>query len=127
MKKRRFPAHIAMAIDECKALYVRAGSEHRFIFVWVVLVGDRVMLRSWSGSKTGWAGAFLKEKTGTIRLSRDATDIPVQAARVTGRKLLDAMDVAYGEKYTTKANKKYVSGFATAQRRAMTIELMPLP
>ena len=123
--KRRFPPHVAMAIDECKALYIRAGSEHRFIFVWVVLVGDRVMIRSWSGSGKGWAGAFLKEKTGTIRLSKDSPDISVRAARVTGKKLLDAMDVAYGEKYTTKANQKYVSGFATAKRRAMTIELTP--
>ena len=93
--------------------------------MWVVLVGDRVMIRSWSGSGKGWAGAFLKEKTGTIRLSKDSPDISVRAARVTGKKLLDAMDVAYGEKYTTKANQKYVSGFATAKRRAMTIELMP--
>jgi hypothetical protein len=123
--KKRFPPHVAMAIDECKALYIRAGAEHRFIFVWVVLVEDRVMIRSWSGSAKGWAGAFLKEKTGTIRLSKDSAHIPVRAARVTGKKLLDAMDVAYGEKYTTKANQKYVSGFATAKRRAMTIELMP--
>ena len=125
MPKRRFPPHLAMAVDACKALYIRAGAEHRFIFVWVVLVGDRVMIRSWSGSKTGWAGAFLEEKTGTMRLSRDAADIPVRAARVTGRKLLDAMDVAYAEKYTTKSAKKYVSGFTTAKRRAMTIELLP--
>ena len=123
--KKRFPPHVAMAIDECRALYIRAGAEHRFIFVWVVLVEDRVMIRSWSGSAKGWAGAFLKEKTGTIRLSKDSADIPVRAARVTGKKLLDAMDVAYSEKYTTKANQKYVSGFATAKRRAMTIELLP--
>ena len=122
---KRFTPQVALAIDECKALYIRAGSEHRFIFVWVVVVGDRVMIRSWSGKKTGWAGAFLKEKTGTIRLGRDAPDIPVRARRVTGRKLLDAMDVAYGEKYTTKAAKKYVSGFSTPRRRAMTIELLP--
>ena len=123
--KKRFPPHVALAIDECKALYIRAGSEHRFIFVWVVLVGDRVMIRSWSGSPKGWAGAFLKHRTGTVRLSRDAPDIPVRAARVTGKKLLDAMDVAYAEKYTSKASKKYVAGFVTAKRRAMTIELMP--
>jgi hypothetical protein len=123
--KKRFPPHVAMAIDECKALYIRAGAEHRFIFVWVVLVDDRVMIRSWSGSAKGWAGAFLKEKTGTIRLSKDSADISVRAARVAGKKLLDAMDVAYGEKYTTKANQKYVAGFATAKRRAMTIELLP--
>lgn len=123
--KRRFPPHVALAIDECKALYIRAGSEHRFIFVWVVVVGDRVMIRSWSGSRSGWAGAFLEHRAGTVRLSRDAADIPVRATRVTGKKLLDAMDVAYGEKYTTKANQKYVAGFKTAKRRAMTIELMP--
>lgn len=114
-----------MGIDQCKALYVRAGAEHRFIFVWVVLVGDRVMVRSWSGSRKGWAGAFLRERTGTIRLSRDSPDIPVRAAHVRGSKLLDAMDVAYGEKYTTTANRKYVTGFRAAKRRAMTIELMP--
>jgi hypothetical protein len=45
---------------------------------------------------------------------------------VRGEKLLDRMDVAYAEKYTTKANRKYVKGFATAKRRACSLELLPL-
>jgi hypothetical protein len=122
---KRFPPATALQIDACKALYVRAGAEHRFIFVWVVMVGERVLVRSWSGKKSGWVGAFLKAKTGTVRVSKDAPDIPVRARHVTSEKLLDAMDVAYGEKYTTKAARKYVSGFATAKRRAMTLELTP--
>jgi hypothetical protein len=40
-------------------------------------------------------------------------------------KLNDALDVAYDEKYTTKANQKYVRGFATAKRRDATLELVP--
>jgi len=37
----------------------------------------------------------------------------------------DAIDAAHAAKYTTKANQKYVKGFATPKRRATTLELLP--
>jgi hypothetical protein len=112
-----------LALDATKYLYIRAGVEHRFTFIWVTAVGGRVLVRSWNDKAKGWYRAFLKEKKGAIQL--EGREIAVRARRVRGTKLLDAMDVAYGEKYTSKANLKYVKGFATAKRRAATLELLP--
>ena len=122
---KRFPQQLALDLDQTGYLYIRAGEEHRFIAIWCVLVGERLMIRSWYNRKDGWFDAFLEHKGGAIKLKKDSAEIPVRAKHVTSEKLLDAMDVAYGEKYTTKASKKYVKGFATARRRARTIELAP--
>ena len=113
-----------MAIDRTKYLYLRAGAEHRFIAVWVVLVGERVLVRSWNDKPTGWYRAFRKEGVGTIKVEH--REIEVRAKPVRGEKILDQMDAAYAEKYDTKANLKYVKGFSTARRRACSLELVPL-
>ncbi len=36
----------------------------------------------------------------------------------------DASDEAYAEKYTSKANEKYVKGLGTAKRKGTTMELV---
>jgi len=89
----------------------------------VVAVGNRVLVRSWNDKPGGWYRAFLAEKTGHVRVG--AREVRVQAARVRGKRLLDAMDAAYAAKYETPANLKYVKGFATRRRRATTLELTP--
>ena len=119
-----FPPPVALAIDATKYFYLRAGAEHRFIAVWVVMIGERVFVRSWNDRPGGWYRAFRSEKTGTIKV--DNQEIAVRAKPVRGAKLLDQMDVAYAEKYDTKANLKYVKGFSTAKRRACSLELTPL-
>lgn len=119
-----FPPAVALAIDRTKYFYLRAGTEHRFIAVWVVLVGERVLVRSWNDAPGGWYRAFRKEGVGTIKA--DNREVRVRATPVRGRKLLDRMDAAYAEKYDTKANLKYVKGFSTAKRRACSLELTPL-
>lgn len=121
---RSFPPATALAIDRTKYFYLRAGAEHRFIAVWVVLVGERVLVRSWSNKPGGWYRAFLEKGVGTIKVDNRAID--VRARPVSSAKLLDLMDVAYAEKYNTKANLKYVKGFTTAKRRACSLELTPL-
>lgn len=114
---------IALAIDGTKYFYLRAGTEHRFIAVWVVMIGERVFVRSWNDKPGGWYRAFRKEGVGTIKV--DNKEIGVRARPVRSAKLLDLMDVAYAEKYHTKANLKYVKGFSTAKRRACSLELTP--
>jgi hypothetical protein len=65
----------------------------------------------------------LREGRGAIRLGE--REIRVRAAPVRGVRLKDDADRAYGEKYTTRANQKYVRGLATERRRAATLELLP--
>ena len=94
--------------------------------MWVVVIDGRVCVRSWNDKAKGWYRAFLREPRGAILLRKGNDEIPVRAARVRSAKLNDAVDRAYREKYTTKANAKYVKGFSIARRRSNTLELLPI-
>lgn len=118
----RFPAKTLAAFAATKYLYIRSG-EHRFVSIWVVVVEDRVIVRSWNDKPVGWYRAFLAEPRGHVRL--DGQELSVRALRPRSARLNDAADAAYAAKYTTKANVKYVEGFKTAQRKATTLELLP--
>jgi len=124
--RTRFPAATASEISATKYFYLRAGDEHRFTPVWVVVVDGRVFVRPWNDKPGGWYRAFLKEPTGAIQLEKKR-EIPVRAVRARGAKLLGAMAEEYAAKYTTKPNNAYVAGFATPGRRATTLELIPKP
>jgi hypothetical protein len=112
------------ALRTAKILGVRAGTEHRFTGVWVVVVNGRVFARSWNDKPTGWHRAFVDEPLGAIQVP-NGRELRVRAKGVRGERLLDAIDEAYGEKYNTAASRKWVHGFAQARRRKTTVELVP--
>ena len=118
-----FSSSAAVAIDATKYLYIRAGNDHRFIPIWVVVADGRVFVRPWNDRAGGWYRTFLRDKHGAIKVNDK--EVAVRAKPAKGAKLNDAVDQAYAAKYTTKANQKYVTGFATAKRRATTLELVP--
>jgi len=120
---KRFSPARAAAIDKIKYFYIRAGDDHRFVPIWVVVVDGRVLVRPWNDKPGGWYRAFLKNPRGAIKIGD--TEVPVHALRVRSANLSDAVDSAYGEKYTSRANQKYVKGFATTKRKATTTELVP--
>jgi hypothetical protein len=60
--KRRFSTATLATLRESKGLRIRAGNRmHRFIGIWVVVVDDRVFVRSWSLKPQGWYRTFLAE------------------------------------------------------------------
>lgn len=120
---RRFPAAVLEAVSAAKVVGVRAGAEHRFTRVWVVVARGRVFVRSWNDKAHGWYRAFVGEPEGAIQLL--AGEIAVRARKVRGPLLLDAIDRAYEKKYHTKASLKWVVGFRVPSRRATTLELVP--
>jgi hypothetical protein len=120
---RQFGAAALRTIDATKYFYVRGGADHRPIAIWVVVVDGRVFVRPWNDRAGGWYRAFLEDPRGSVRIGE--REVPVRARKVRGETLNDAVDRAYSLKYTTKANEKYVKGFATARRRATTLELIP--
>src|SRR6476469_2300458 len=103
------PATIA-ALDRAKILGVRAGTEHKYTAVWVVVVQGRVFVRSWNDKPTGWYRAFLDQPQGSIQLA--GREIAVRGRRLRGDKLRDAVTQTYAAKYDTKASEKWVRGFA---------------
>ena len=122
MSGRRFSPSELEEFRATKYMYIRSG-DHRFIAVWVVVVGDRVVVRSWNDKPGGWYRAFLKEPRGHVRLGD--REVAVCAIPMRSKMLNDSADAAYGSKYTTKANAKYVKGLVTAKRKVTTLELMP--
>ena len=122
---RRFSKSVLATIHEGKILGIRAGTPlHRFIGVWVVVVKGRVFVRSWNDKPDGWHQAFLEEPRGVIQIP--GREIAVRARQTRGERLMEAIDLAYGEKYNTPASRKWVRGFALARRRSTTTELVAL-
>lgn len=118
-----FADDIVEAFRSAKILGVRAGTEHRYTGVWVVVVEDRVFARSWNDKPTGWFQAFRKQSSGMVQVSD--LEIPVRGKMVRSARLRDAVTVAFGEKYPTKGSRKWLEGFAEPERVANTIEFIP--
>ncbi len=120
---RQFSRPLIAAIDAATIIGVRAGTEHRFIGVWPVVVGGRVFARSWGVSPDGWYHAFLEEGSGSIQVGE--REIRVRGLRARGERIRDKVEEAYAAKYTTRASQKWVRGFRTDRRRNATMEFVP--
>ena len=122
--KRRFGEQVLAALRASQGLRIRAGSKHRFIGIWHVMVQHRVFVRSWSVKAKGWYRTFLEEPRGAVQVGKH--EIEVSAKRIRDAKLRDAIDRAYLEKYRTPGALKYAKDLGSAKSRATTIELLPL-
>jgi hypothetical protein len=123
--KRQFSNDNLDALRESKALRIRAGTgQHRFIGIWVVLVRDRVFVRSWSVTPNGWYRTLLEDPRGTIQLAD--REIAVRAVPIKRESLRGAIDRAYLEKYNTAGALKYAKDLGRAKSRNTTIEFVPL-
>ena len=122
---RRFSRGVAAAIDESKILGIRAGagSDHRFIGIWPVVVGGRVFARSWTLKAGGGYRTLLDDPHCIIQIGD--REIRVRAVRARGERIRDTVEDAYARKYATPASLKYVRGFRTQRRRETTFEFVP--
>src|SRR5262245_12429089 len=103
---RRFPRPELDELAGARILGVRAGTEHRYTGVWVVVVEGRAFVRSWNDKATGWYRAFGAQPLGSIQLA--GREIAVRARQLRSERLRDAVTRAYAEKYNTKASEKWV-------------------
>lgn len=122
MAAKSFPPQDLAALGGTKYLYIRSG-DHRFIAVWVVVVEGRVIVRSWNDKASGWYRAFLAQPRGDVKIGE--REVAVRGVPLRSKRINDAADEAYAEKYTSKANAKYVQGLVTAKRKRTTLELVP--
>ena len=120
---KKFSRPVIAAIDVAKIMGIRAGTDHRFIGVWPVVVNGRVYARSWDVSRDGWFQAFLEQPAGAIQIGERV--IRVRAVPARSERVRDKVEDAYKEKFTTRASLKWVRGFRTRRRRDATIEFMP--
>ena len=119
----KFTKTIIEAAQSAKIMGVRAGTEHKYTGVWVVVVEGRIFARSWSDKPTGWFRAFRKQPAGTIQIGE--REISVRGKLVRSARILNSVTMAFGEKYHTKASQKWVDGFAEPERLATTLEFIP--
>lgn len=122
-KSDTFAEDVVEQFRKAKIMGVRAGTEHKFTGVWVVVVDDRVFARTWNDKPAGWFQAFRKEPSGMVQI--DELELKVRGRVVRSARLRDAVTLAYGEKYPTKGSRKWVEGFADASRVVNTIEFIP--
>ena len=118
-----FSKAIVEALTSAKILGVRAGIEHRYTGVWLVVVEGRVFVRSWNDKPTGWFQSFRKQPDGTIQAGD--LEVAVTGKLVRSARLRDAVTAAFAEKYPTKGSKKWVEGFAEPARVLTTLEFVP--
>ena len=122
--KQRFSEDILAEFRESKELRIRAGTgPHRFIGIWVVVVNDRVFVRSWSVKPRGWYRTFLEEPRGTVRMAD--RELAIRAVRTRDERVRNKVDRAYVNKYNTPWAIKYARDLGSAQSRATTLELRP--
>ena len=101
VKQQRFSDEILAELRDSKGLRIRAGTgRHRFIGIWFVVANDRVFVRSWSVKPRGWYRTFLKEPRGIVQIA-------VRAVRTQDKRVRDAVDRAYLDKYNTPGAIKY--------------------
>jgi hypothetical protein len=122
-RARRFPPALVATLEKSKILGIRAGTEHRFIGVWLVVVDGRVFVKSWTIKGHGWYRTFQTDPLGAIQVG--TRTVRIRARPVRDKALLDAIEAAYAEKYHTPGSIKYVEGFKTPERRKTTTELVP--
>jgi hypothetical protein len=124
MATRAFPPSILAAIDASKILGIRAGArtDHRFIGVWPVVINGRVFARSWSLKADGWYRTFLYDPRGTIQVGE--RKVRINAVPAKSKRIRDAVERAYAEKYPTPGSRHYVRGFRSKRRRDATIEFV---
>ncbi len=119
----KFSKTIIETAHSAKIMGVRAGTEHKYTGVWVVVVEGRVFARSWSDKPTGWFRAFRKQPVGSVQIGD--REIPVRGKPVRSARILDGVTAAFAEKYNTKGSRKWVDGFAEPERLATTLEFTP--
>ena len=122
--RTRFPKKVLDSLRDGKMLGIRAGAEHRFIGIWVVVVENRVFVRSWSLKPRSWYRTFLEQPYGTIVV--DDREIKVRAVHTRSERLKKAVDEAYLNKYNTPGSVKYAKDLGKKKSRDTTTELVPV-
>jgi hypothetical protein len=118
-----FAQRVLQTLNSSKGLRIKAGTTHRFIGVWVVVVKRRVFVRSWSVTSGGWYRAFIKNPHGLIQVA--GRSFPIVAVPTRDRRIRDAVDRAYLLKYATPGALQYAEDLGRPKSRATTLELRP--
>lgn len=121
--RRQFSAPLLAVLHHAKIVRIKAGSRHRFIGIWGVVVGGRLFVRSWSIKARSWYRTFLRDPRGFIKVGNRS--VAVRAVRIRSARLKAAVDRAYLKKYDSGWEAAYAKDLAAPRSRATTTELRP--
>jgi hypothetical protein len=96
------------------------GHEGRWTPVWVVVVGEQVLLRTWQRRDTGWYGGVLRTGAAHVRIPGMRAEVVVEPADARSRA---AVDKAYAAKYGREGARSMI----TEEAAASTLRLTPAP
>jgi hypothetical protein len=120
---RRFPPGVGEEFSRARIVRIRAGGVHRYTGVWVVVVDDRVFVRTWNNEPTGWYQAFRSDSAGSALLN--GREIAIRGRVTRSERLRATVSEAYAAKYRTRASKRWAAGLAAPEREVNTLELLP--
>ncbi|SHH31713.1 hypothetical protein SAMN05443575_3699 [Jatrophihabitans endophyticus] len=113
-------------IDQAEELEVitlrHDGSPRRPVPIWVVRVGDDVIVRSYRGEGGGWYRHARDDGAGRVRVA--GMDLAVTVAPVTDQEASEAIDAAYRAKYA-RYGDSYLKPMVAEAARAATLRLTP--
>ena len=99
----------------------RNGDLRRATPIWVVRAGDELYIRAAYGANKGWHGVARSSHRARIAAGGIERDVIVEDA---DRVVLDAVDVAYRDKYG-RGYAQIVDSITDAEHRATTLRLLP--
>lgn len=123
--KPRFPNNLLTQLKKDKIIGIRAGRDaaHRVIGVWMVVVEERVFIRSWSLKPRSWWRTFLEDPYGIMTIGEQ--EVHIRTIQTRSERLKDLVSAAYREKYNTPGSVQYVKEMSRKKSRDTTTELVP--
>ena len=85
--KGRFSKRLLSLFAASPVLRIRAGADHRFLGIWVVVARGRVFVRPWNDEPTGWRQTFLEDPNGAVLIRDVKREIRVRARPARGERL----------------------------------------
>jgi hypothetical protein len=120
--KSSFPDSVLESIRKEKIIGIRAGSIHRIIGIWAVVVEGRVFVRSYSMKPRSWWRTFLEDPHGIMTVGEK--EIKIKAVQPRSERLKDLVSEAYQEKYNRPGDIQYVKDMSKKKSRDTTTELV---
>jgi hypothetical protein len=120
--KISFPDSVLESIRKEKIIGIRAGSIHRIIGIWAVVVEGRVFVRSYSMKPRSWWRTFLEDPHGIMTVGEK--EIKIKAVQTRSERLKDLVSEAYQEKYNRPGDIQYVKDMSKKKSRDTTTELV---
>lgn len=122
----QFSKKVIATLHVEKILGIRAGSgsTHKVIGVWVVVLDERVFVRSYKLKPGGWWDTFRKDPYGEIFVTNRKRGIKVRAVLVKSETIKEMVSAAYKEKYNTPGSVGYVTEMSRSPSRDATVELL---